>query len=107
MPVLTQQEYDKKKSNSPSERIKKVEEVGGNKNPRLPSPPKKEYFFFHPENPASGYLNKKITPNIYGKVYELEIINGVVKTDSEIVASYLFSKEYTLIKEVENGQTKN
>lgn len=106
MGLSTHKEHEAKKSQQGNKETASTPVKERAQVPIVPKPRRVfEYLFFHPENPARGYITKKYIANIMlGGVQCREIINiqnGRVITRKNYVADYLKGSGYLLLKKEE------
>jgi len=68
--------------------------------------PNKEFYFMHPDNSVNYKISGKFTIEVNGKMIEIPIIEGILKTTDEKVKNELITKGmiFTHEKEVTNEQ---
>ena len=109
--ILTHSEFENLSKNVSSNR----ESVAPPTQKPTPSPikngkrynvPIKEFYFMHPDNSENYKISGEFIIDVNGKMIEIPIIEGILKTTDEKVKNALISKGiiFTHEKEVENEQ---
>lgn len=101
--------YDEYQSLTTSKKAvdKEVEQVFDNFPAPPPVAPKRvEYLFFHPDNSETKRLNGKYVVEYDGKIIDVPIVEGVLKTDNEAIKNILISKGMIFTHEREVNQNE-
>lgn len=98
--VLSYDEYEKLKISDAH--IKRGDpDIGVDQDPPPPvkqeEEKKVEYFFFHPDSTETGYVNGKYFVETSEGIKELEIKDGVIKTDREEIKNILIQKGFSFM----------
>jgi hypothetical protein len=101
--------YDEYESLTTSKRaVEKTEESVFQNFPAPPTAALKrvEYLFFHPDNSETHRVNGKYIVEHDGKIIDVPIIAGILKTDNEAVKNILISKGMIFTHEREVNQNE-
>jgi len=109
--ILTHSEFDNLSKNVSSNRESvapptQKPALSPIKNGKQYNEPIKEFYFMHPDNSANYKISGEFIIDVNGKMIEIPIIEGILKTTDEKVKNALISKGiiFTHEKEVENEQ---
>lgn len=104
MPVLTKEQYEKKKGKS----FVETKDIPSVLAPELPvsgsdsKPVKKyEWFLLHPENGVNNLQDFQDVLKIDGKEYKRNCERGIVRTKDKPLADFLLKKGYLLMEKKE------
>lgn len=96
--VLTWEEYDRlsKEGNPPPVKINEVTPAA--EKPELAQSSNKDYYLMFPDNPVDQYHNGFYHVD---SDHTVEIINGIVKTDSEEISNKLIKQGFLFLQSKE------
>jgi hypothetical protein len=104
--ILSYDEYVSLTTSEKAVGTEEGQELGDSPAPPPIAPKRVEYLFFHPDNSETHRVNGKYVVEHEGKIIDVPIIAGVLKTENEAVKNILISKGMIFTHEREVNQNE-